>query len=33
MATGKLGIERVCKESEHRELEDATVQLQAGNEG
>lgn len=33
IATGKLGMERVSKESGERELEDATGQLKAGNEG
>lgn len=31
--TGKPGTERVSKESGERELEDATGQLKAGNEG
>lgn len=31
--TGKPGMERVSKESGERELEDATGQLKAGNEG
>lgn len=33
IATGKLEMERVSKESGDRELEDATGQLKAGNEG
>lgn len=31
--TGKPAMERVSKESGERELEDATGQLKAGNEG